>query len=240
MANQTKMATLLLQSIWAEGVFDCIARFAAKRPVGILLALYAFGTDRLIAWHTLPFGLMGMVDEPAHLATALIVLGAISRYRGRPPMPKFGWSLLVCSVFIDVDHLPAEFGSYVLTDGTPRPFTHALWTVIVLMLAWSVARCLTIRSARHRPATAELLLAGASWGLSAHFLRDIATAQMSLWWPITDMPVQVPYWWYMAALLVIVALPLRRRGKEVGAQSRADNAVVRSGHEGDTYFDGLA
>lgn len=169
----------------------------------------------LIAWHGLGFALRGMIDEPAHLATALVVLGAITRFRGSPPDPRFGWTMLACSVLIDLDHLPAEFGSDVLTDGTPRPYTHALWTVLVLTLAWAVARDLARRRGSTRPATAELLLSGAAWGLAAHFLRDIATAPMSFWWPVTNMPVEVPYWWYVAALFVIITLgPVRREKPE--------------------------
>lgn len=190
-----------------------VARLAAKRPVGILLAAYAFGTDWLIVWHGLGFTPRGMVDEPAHLATALVVLGAITRFRGSPPEPKFGWTMLACSVLVDVDHLPAEFGTTALTDGTPRPYTHALWTVIVLVLAWAVVRHLTVRTGRPRPATAELILAGAAWGVAAHFLRDIVTAPMSFWWPVTDAAMQLPHWWYVVALLVIIALPLMRRRK---------------------------
>jgi hypothetical protein len=207
-----------------------VARLAARRPVAILLAACAFGTDRLIAWHGLGFTPRGMVDEPAHLATALVVLGAITRFRGSPPEPKFVWTMLACSVLIDLDHLPAEFGTTALTDGTPRPYTHALWTVIVLALAWAVARYMTIRTGRGRPATAELILAGAAWGVAAHFLRDIATAPMSFWWPVTDAAVQVPYWWYVGALLVIIALPptrrLTRRREGVVDHSTSGDAIV--------------
>ena len=199
-----------------------IARLAANRSVGVLLAAYAFGTDWLIAWHGLGFTLRGLIDEPAHLATALVVLGAITRFRGAPPEPKFVWTMLACSVLIDLDHVPAEFGINALTNGTPRPYTHALWTVIVLALAWAIARRLTIRRGVPRPAAAELVLAGAAWGVAAHFLRDIATAPMSFWWPVTDAAVQVPYWWYVVALLVIIALPLRRQRKRTVEQTPSD------------------
>lgn len=171
------------------------------------------------------FAMRGLLDEPAHVATALIILGAIVRLRGTPPDPRFSWTMLACSVLIDVDHLPAEFGSYDLTSGTPRPYPHALWVVIVLILAWAIARYLAIRAARSRPATAELILSGAAWGITAHFARDIATAPMSFWWPVTDMPVQVPYWWYLAALTVLIVLgPIRRGGLQTGlARTAAGN-----------------
>ena len=225
-AGQTRWTAQLLQSIRDEGLLRWIARQAAKRPIGILLAAYVFGTDWLIAWHGLGFTLRGIIDEPAHLATAVVVLGAITRFCGSLPGPKFGWTMLACSVLIDLDHLPAEFGSMALTNGTPRPYTHALWTVIVLALAWAVARRLTIRSGRPRPATAELILAGAAWGIAAHFLRDIATAPMSFWWPVRDSAVQVPYWWYVAALLAIIVFPPVRRWKGVAGQSPSGDTIA--------------
>jgi hypothetical protein len=83
-----------------------VAQTAAKRPVGLFLALYAFGTDWLTGWHGMNFAMRGLLDEPAHLATALIILGALVRFRGPLPDQRFGWTMLVCSVLIDVDHLP--------------------------------------------------------------------------------------------------------------------------------------
>ena len=42
--------------------------------------------------------------------------------------------------------------------------------------------------------------------------RDIASAPMSFWWPVTDRAVEVPYWWYVVALAVIIAIgPVRQR-----------------------------
>ena len=158
------------------------------------------------------FAGMGLLDEPAHLATALIILGALVRIRGFPPDQRFGWTMLACSVLVDLDHLPAKFGYTALTNSTPRPYTHALWTVIVLTLAWGAARFVTARSARPRPATAELILAGAACGVTAHFVRDLATGPMSFWWPVSYAPVQAPYWCYVVALAAIILVgPIRRR-----------------------------
>jgi hypothetical protein len=193
-------------------LFHWLAVVAAKRWVGVLLALYAFATDWLTGWHGMNFALRGLLDEPAHLATALVILGTFVRIRRAPPDPRFGWTMLACSVLIDLDHLPAEFGSYVLTDGTPRPYTHALWTVLALTLAWATARLAVVLSGRPRPTTVELILAGSACGVAAHFVRDIATAPMSFWWPVTSTPVEVPYWWYVAALAVCIAIgPVRPR-----------------------------
>ncbi len=200
-------------------LFHWVAAAAAKRWVGALLALYVFATDRLTGWPAMNFGMRGLLDEPAHLATALVILGALIRLRGSLPDQRFGLTMLACSVLIDLDHLPDEFGSEVLTNGTPRPYTHALWTVIALTLGWVVTRFLVLRSGRSRPATVELILAGAACGLAAHFVRDIATAPMSFWWPVTDLAVEVPYRWYMLALAVFIAIgPVRRGARPASAE----------------------
>lgn len=195
----------LPESVRNGSLFSWIGIAAAKRWVGVLLALYAFATDWLSGWHGMNFAMRGLLDWPAHIATALVILGALIRVRRALPDQRFGWAMLACSVLIDLDHLPAEFGFWGLTHGTPRPYTHALWVLIVLTLAWATARFAVIQSGRPRPATAELILAGAAWGVAAHFVRDIGTAPMSFWWPITKTAVEVPYWWYVLALAIVIA-----------------------------------
>jgi hypothetical protein len=191
------------------------------RRAGILLALYAFATDWLTGWHDMGFVMRGMLDWPAHLATALVILGAMIRVLKALPDQRFGWTMLACSMLIDIDHLPAEFGSNGLTNGTPRPYTHALWIVVVLALAWVTARFFMVRYGQSRPATVELILSGAAWGIAAHFVRDIATAPMSFWWPVTNVAVEVPYWWYVVALAVIIAIgPIPRVAR---ARTRRSN-----------------
>lgn len=178
-----------------------LAELAARRRVSLGLAAACVLVDLAIPWHGLGFTLRAVIDEPCHMATALVILGALTRFRGRTPHPAFIAAMLACSVLIDLDHLPLEFGSTVLTAGTARPYTHALW-VLALLVAAAVA-------ARHwsaKPAPAYLL-AGAACGVGAHFLRDVATAPMSLWWPVSSVAVQVPYWWYVLALGLIAVLP---------------------------------
>jgi hypothetical protein len=208
-------------------LFAWVAVTAAKRWVSVLLALYAFATDWVIQTRNTTFVTLGLLDEVAHLATALVILGALVRVRRAVPDQRFGWAMLTCSVLIDIDHLPLQFGSSVLTNGTPRPYTHALWTVLALTVAWAVARSLVARSGRPRPATVELILAGAAWGLAAHFFRDLPTGPMSFWWPISNIPVQVPYWWYAVALAVIIAVgPARGRIRSAsGARHTASGAA---------------
>ena len=218
-------------------LFRWLGEATSKRSVGVLLALYAFATDWLTGWHGMNFILQGLLDWPAHLATALVILGALVRVRRAVPDQRFGWTMLACSVLIDIDHLPAELGSDVLTNGTPRPYTHALWTVVILTFAWAIARLFVIRSGRRRPATVELILAGAACGVSAHFVRDIATAPMSFWWPVTEMAVQVPYWWYVVALAAIIAIgPIRRRSLSDDALALAEDGRAPAASRAESAF----
>jgi hypothetical protein len=198
-----------------------LARFpglAASRVVSLALVAAIVAADYAIPWHGMGFVSRGLIDEPCHLATALVCLGALTRFRGSVPSPIFGWTMLMCSVLIDVDHLPLEFGYGGLTQGTPRPYTHALWTLVVLLLA-----ALAVRAwSRHSTTTtAWRVLAGACCGVAAHFLRDIATAPMAFWWPLSDASVEVQYRWYILAMFVIIAAPVRGLPK-LWAHRRAD------------------
>jgi hypothetical protein len=202
-------------SVHQDGLLRQLAGLVANRGVSLALVAAVVIVDFTIPWQGMSFVPRAMVDEPCAVATALVVLGALTRFRGTPPDPKFGWSMLALSVLIDVDHLPLEFGSSVLTAGTPRPYFHALWVVVVLIAATVVSRCWSQRAKTPASSTTVNILAGAAWGISAHFLRDVATAPMSLWWPVTKAAVEVPYRWYILALLVIIAIPSAR--SRVGA-----------------------
>jgi hypothetical protein len=147
------------------------------------------------------------MDEPCHLATAMIVLGTLARGCGRPPSSRFVWAMLSASVLIDLDHLPPELGSGALTAGTPRPYTHALWVLVLLVVAAAAARWRHQVSGSAGAGSAAVIAAGAAWGVAAHFLRDVATAPIALWWPVSSAGVLVPGYWYLAALLVLATLP---------------------------------
>jgi hypothetical protein len=183
-----------------------VAWLAAKRPVSLALAAACVFVDRAIPWQGMSFMVRTVIAGPCHVANAFVLLGAITRFRGAPPNPKFIASMVACALVIDLDHLPLEFGSSALTVGTPRPYTHALW-VLALLIAAAVAT----RHWSSKP-TPGYLLAGAAWGVGAHSLRDVATAPMSLWWPLSDAAVQVPYWWYVLALALMIVMPPLRSG----------------------------
>jgi inner membrane protein len=195
------------------GVLESLARFFSRREICLALIAAIAVIDLAIPWHQLGFLPRGLVDEPCHLATAGIVLGAITRLRGSPPSRHFGWAMLAFSVLIDLDHLPLEFGSPILTAGTPRPYTHALWVVVMLAAA---AAAVGYRSWRTGTSTARIVaatLAGGACGVAVHFLRDVATAPISLWWPVSNAAVQVPYGWYLVPLQATFARATTRRSR---------------------------
>ena len=189
---------------------DRLAGACAHRGVSLALAAAIAVTDHAVHQQQLPFLPRALMDEPCHLATAMIVLGALARWRGCPPSSRFVWAMLSASVLIDLDHLPLELGSSVLTAGTPRPYTHALWVLVLLTVAAAAARWRHEVSGSARAGIAAVIAAGAAWGVAAHFLRDVATAPIALWWPVSSAGVQVPGYWYLAALLVLATLPPSR------------------------------
>ena len=204
----------LLPTVRQDGLLRWLARLVSTRKASLALIAAILTVDFTIPWHGMSFVPRALIDEPCAVATTLVILGAITRFRGTPPSPKFGWSMLAWAVLIDIDHLPLEFGSSAFTAGTPRPYFHALWVPVVLIVAAVGVRYWPQRA--KTSAAAVSILAGAAWGISSHFLRDVATAPMSLWWPVTKAAVQVPYWWYVLALLVIVALPPIRQRRRAG------------------------
>jgi inner membrane protein len=223
LGNRTRHLVLPVQ---LAGLIRWQARLVSSRRVSLCLVAAVVTVDFSIPWHGMSFVPRAWIDEPCAIATALVVLGAITRFRGTPPDPKFGWSMLAWSVLIDIDHLPQQFGSSVLTAGTPRPYTHALWVVVVLIVAAVIARRWSRRAQTRASATTVNVLAGSAWGISAHFLRDVATAPMSLWWPLTKAAVQVPYWSYVLELLIIVALPPLRWRNNVTEERTSERAVL--------------
>ena len=138
------------------------------------------------------FVLTGIVDWTGHLATGLVLVAAL-----RPPK-RVAAGILLWSVLIDVDHLPAKVGVDVLTTGTDRPVTHCLLAVLVLLAGAGLAR-------------SGVLLGGAA-GLAAHLLRDmgIGDAGVPLLWPLSDGAAAIPFWLYVAMLALTAATAAAR------------------------------
>src|SRR5581483_5063807 len=75
----------------------------------------------------------GPIDELAHIATALLGVGLLTPGARR----RYLLPALIASFAIDVDHVPGSLGIDWITVGTPRPYTHSLLTLaVILAAAW--------------------------------------------------------------------------------------------------------
>ncbi len=136
--------------------------------------------------------LEALVDETAHVATALLLLGALDAQS----MTNFGLAAALGGVLIDVDHVPMEFWRWdILTRTTGRPYPHSLAAFLGAM---------TI--AYRLPAQYRRIGGAVIVGFAAHLARDLATGGIPLLWPVTAQQVRVPYRLY--ALLLALAASL--------------------------------
>lgn len=158
---------------------------------------------------------VAIFDEPAHLATAIICLAALGWPGGR----ALWMATLVSSVALDLDHIPQFLGTQILTQGTTRPYTHSLLTLLVVgVLAW---RC--------RGRGRQLAL-GALLGLACHLFRDMGepTGQrgVPLVWPLSDAGFRLPYLIYAAAMATLALVAVARIRRDT---AHASGAVATTG-----------
>ncbi len=153
-------------------------------PLAILTILFI---DKAFDWSRHGLLSAAIADATAHLLTALLLLVAIPR---RMP-PYFIIGALSAALLIDLDHLPLVLGSDLLTRQTGRPVTHAIWT-IALPFILAVATHNRLR----------FVLFGVSFGLIAHFARDLAStsAGVPLLWPIITHSFTIPFGAYVALM----------------------------------------
>jgi MYXO-CTERM domain-containing protein len=177
--------------IWYAGLQDGISPVAL---CGFVLVFAAADVGSQMAGDSLFPG--GPLDEIAHALTTLLVLWAV----GGRLYQRFLTSALIASVAIDIDHIPARLGARWLTDGTPRPYTHSLATVLVVLLVAFVWR-------RRR----EVLL-GVVVGLMLHFWRDLSEfgSSVALLWPLTKHAFSLPHPSYLVLMAVAVAGAMRQ------------------------------
>ncbi len=164
------------------------------------LLLVVLGLGAVLAERQWPFAITGLLDEPAHLATAGLVLLAMTRGAAS----RYGGWMLVGSVVIDIDHLPLYLGDRgFLVDGA-RPPTHSVAVIALLLLA-----ALAIPSWRRA-------FIGLACGVLAHFLRDVATGPgLALLWPAFPETVKIPYSAYLGLLgLLTLGAILRNRAEQ--------------------------
>ncbi len=139
--------------------------------------------------------------------TALLIVWAL-----RIPGRCMGWVLLA-SVAIDVDHIPDRLGWHGLTAGTPRPYTHSLLTIAIVLILGVLGR-------RRRA-----VFFGMAAGLAIHFLRDMAEPRsgVALLWPFSLHSFRFPHGVYlaaMAALAVVAGFRARAGLSEPGPSTR--------------------
>jgi inner membrane protein len=181
----------------------------------VLAVLCIVGLDRIAAARSWPIPVIGLLDEPAHLLTAWLVLNAVTRARTR----SWPWVLLGV-VAIDVDHVPLYLLGGPIAVGGGRPVTHSLITVLVLLVVAVAVR-------RARAATG-----GLAAGVLLHLLRDVATGPgVPVWWPVQPDSVLLPYRLYLFVLVALaaaaVAQQLLSRKKSSGKRSPVEDEVVR-------------
>lgn len=168
---------------------DAVTR--RPHPVVPLVALAVVATlDWVAGRRHWSVPVVAVLDEPAHLITAWLVLVAVSSRLARPVQL---WALLG-AVVIDLDHVPLYLWWALLAEPDGRPVTHSLATVVVLVALGAVPRL-------------RVPALGLALGVLLHLARDLATGPgVPLLWPLVDRSVQIPYTVYAVALTVTAVI----------------------------------
>jgi len=157
--------------------------------------------DCIAGLRSWPVPVVGLLDEPAHLATAWLGLAALTP----AAIPRRLWqTALVASVAIDIDHVPLYLtGGRFAVDGG-RPPTHGLLTVAVLVVVGTASR-------------ASRWAWGVAAGVLLHFVRDIATGPgLPALWP-AHLNAELPYPVYVVALCALAAVTVVRARPSVAS-----------------------
>ena len=138
--------------------------------------------------------LVGLLDEPAHLGTAALVL-----VNAGPRSPHWSMGFLAGGLLPDVDHLPLALSRVHPDIDDPRPITHCLLALAPLALCGVSAQ---------QPARDYAL--GAAAGGLAHFARDLAVGTgVALLRPLSRRSLRVPYPLYAGGLLALAVRAAR-------------------------------
>ena len=176
---------------WAKARYGALrAGITPATLVALTVAFVAADAGSELAGSSLFPG--GPLDEIAHLLTTLLICWAI----GGAVYRRLLTPALIASVAIDLDHIPGRLGWNGLTVGTPRPYTHSLLTVVLVLglsLVW--------------PRRREMLL-GVAVGLLLHFFRDMAEPDsgVALLWPASTHSFSFPHGAYLALMAAAVAV----------------------------------
>ena len=163
-----------------------------KRVAALGCLATVLGADWVIRHRRPRWIVSGLFDEPAHVATAGLVLINLPRLSG-----PWTSGFVVGSVLPDVDHIPLVLREEhpALTD--PRPVTHCLAAAAPLAVAAGLTR--------------SDALAGAAVGAVVHFARDLAVGTgVPLAQPLSARAFKVPYALYVTALAALALAAARR------------------------------
>jgi hypothetical protein len=162
---------------------------AGERPLVVLGSLATIaGADYVIHRRTPRWLLIGVFDEPAHLATNVLVLLNL------PPRSRaFEAGFLAGAVALDADHVPLALAPAHPGGRDPRPTTHSL-----PLVGAAAAAALVL------PARARAIGLGLAAGSLGHLWRDLASGRgAALLWPLSHRHVRVPYWLYAATQVAL-------------------------------------
>jgi hypothetical protein len=166
-----------------------------SRPAALGFLATVVAADWTIRHVQPPWLLVGLLDEPAHAATAgLVLLNLPER------SPEFAAGFMAGAVLPDLDHVPLLFSRTLPTVDDPRPVTHCLLALTPPALLGAASR------GRLR----EYALGAVAGGL-AHFARDLAVGTgVALLSPAVRRNLRVPYSIYALALTALAARAMRR------------------------------
>jgi len=159
--------------------------------VGLIVVI-----DLVLQARRWPVLVVGVLDEPAHLATAALLLAALLPSRARRLVP---WAL-AGAVLIDLDHVPLYLWDALAAGAPGRPVTHSLCTVLVLAAVGLRA-----------PRRLRTAFSGLALGVALHLVRDLATGPGApLWWPAGPASVTVPHPAYLTLMALAAVLAVGR------------------------------
>lgn len=151
--------------------------------------------DLVLSRRRPPWLLVGVFDEPAHLATAGVVLANLN-----PPSGEWAAGFIAGAALPDLDHVPLALSRVHPNVDDPRPVTHCLLAAAPLFAAAQL----------QPPGRRRDVLAGAAAGTLAHFARDLAVGTgVALLQPLSRRSFKVPYPLYAGALVALAARSAR-------------------------------
>jgi inner membrane protein len=167
-----------------------------RRTIALASVATVLAADWTIRKVRPPWLLIGLLDEPAHVATAALVLVNLPERS-----PEWSAGFMAGSVLPDVDHVPLLFSRTLPQVDDPRPVTHGLLALAAPTVIGAVASGPLRDYAR-----------GAAAGGLAHFARDLAVGTgVTLLRPLTRRSFRVPHPLYTAALVALAIRGASRR-----------------------------